>query len=201
MLAVIVSLVFAAALTLWVSFTTPLPGDVAIAQAIQSTAAPWLDTAMKAVSFLNDNLVAIGGALALAAALAAWRRWPAAAAFLGVLAADMALRIPKAIIHRARPSEDLVRVLESSDSGGFPSGHAFHAVVFFGLVALLVAPHIRSAPLRRTFIALLIGFIVTTGFSRVYLGAHWPSDVLGAFAYGVSSLAAVYYGYKRMKRL
>ncbi|MBI2171270.1 MAG: phosphatase PAP2 family protein [Chloroflexi bacterium] len=198
--AVVVSLVIAAALTLWVSFVTPLPGDVAVSHAVQSVAAPWLDAFMGAVSFLSDDLLAIGSVLAVAAALAAWRRWPETVAFLGVLAADVALRLPKVLVDRGRPTEELVHVLERGSGGGFPSAHAYHMTVFVGLVLLMLAPRIPSAPLRWAAMAALVALIVLTGVSRVYLGAHWPSDVLGAFAYGIPSVAALAAGYRWLAR-
>jgi undecaprenyl-diphosphatase len=179
---------------------TPLPGDLAVERGVQALATPWLDTLMRAVSLLNDDLLAIGSTLLVAALLALWRRWPASAAFLGVLALNLALRAPKALVHRPRPLEELVRVLESGQSGGFPSGHAYHAVVFWGLVLALLLPHIRSKPLRWAVALAAVGFILLTGVSRIYLGAHWPSDVLGALAYGIPSLALLYYGYTRIAR-
>ncbi|MBI4338724.1 MAG: phosphatase PAP2 family protein [Chloroflexi bacterium] len=199
-IALAVSLVLSAALTAWVRVATPLPWDVALAHAVQSETAPWLDTFMRSVTFLSDDLMAIGGVLALAGALALWRWWPEAVVFLGVLLADLLLRVPKVLIDRPRPSAELVRVLETSASGSFPSAHTFHAVVFLGLVLLVLAPRLHNATLRRAAAVCSLALILITGISRIYVGAHWPSDVLGAVAYGVPTVGALMIGYKWLAR-
>jgi len=199
-IAVIVSLVVAMLLTLWVSFATPLPGDVAVAHAIQSASTPWLDAVMRGVSFLSDDAAAIGSVLAAAACLALWRKRPEAVMFLGVLLLDLALRAPKILVGRARPTEDVLRVLEQGSGGGFPSAHTYHMTVFAGLALLLLASRIPRGPLRRAAMVALVTLALLTGVSRVYLGAHWPSDVVGAFAYAVPSVAALMFCYKWLVR-
>ncbi|MBI4311683.1 MAG: phosphatase PAP2 family protein [Chloroflexi bacterium] len=198
-LGVLASVGLAVALTVAAAMATPLPGDVAVARALQWWRAPWLDGLMRGVSFVGDDPLAIGGVLAVAGVLAILRRRPEAAAFLGVLAFDLALRLPKALVDRPRPAEDVVRVLESGTSGSFPSGHAFHAVLFWGLAIAIVVPRIRSAALRRIATAGILALIAATAFSRIYLGAHWPTDVLGAAAYGVVALAALVYAHRLLK--
>jgi len=77
---------------------------------------------------------------------------------------------------------------------GFPSGHSHTAVLLYGLLFYLLWPHLRSAPARilaavvTVFIALLIGF------ARLYMGAHYPTDILAGYAFGLFWFGLVYTG-------
>jgi undecaprenyl-diphosphatase len=87
----------------------------------------------------------------------------------------------KELFHRARPGADLVYLLPSLSSLSFPSGHTMGTTsVFASLVVIL---HVVKAPRGVRLASILLGFaaIVGVGLSRVYLGAHYPSDVLGGF--------------------
>lgn len=76
-------------------------------------------------------------------------------------------------------------MLESPSSPGFPSGHAFGAVLFFGLVWWLAPMLARSRLACRAVRALALRLILATGYSRVLVGAHWPSDVIGGYLWGL----------------
>ena len=92
----------------------------------------------------------------------------------------------KALFHRARPVEKLVPAAGYS----FPSGHAFIAMSFYGVLVYLVW---RTAwPLAVRVLAALFGtvMILLIGASRVYLGVHWLTDVLGGFSAGLIWLIA-----------
>ncbi|MDO8750983.1 MAG: phosphatase PAP2 family protein [Dehalococcoidia bacterium] len=177
-----------------------LPGDMLVARWVQSLATPWLDTLMKAVTLLGMTYVAGASILAAAAAFALARRWPEVAAFIGAAVMEGAVQVLKSLIGRPRPPEELLRILESGASGSFPSGHVYHAVVFGGLLLALVVPGIRPdlSGLRRAVAVLVLLLAVAIAVSRVYLGAHWPSDVLGSVALGIPSLAMLVYLCRRL---
>ena len=87
----------------------------------------------------------------------------------------------KELFHRARPGADLVYLLPSLSSLSFPSGHTMGTTSMVG--SLVVILHVVKTPRAVRLASILLGAaaIVGVGLSRVYLGAHYPSDVLGGF--------------------
>ena len=88
----------------------------------------------------------------------------------------------KEVVGRARP-EYLIAGSEPS-SMSFPSGHSLFAMVFGGLLIILIGELVKSTPVRRLLQFGLVLMILAIGASRVYLGLHWPSDVLGGYLFG-----------------
>lgn len=111
--------------------------------------------------------------------------------FVCAMAGEAALNVAfKHTFHRQRPL--LENPLVTLTSYGFPSGHTMGATVFYGLVALIIA---EVAPARRVPVyATAIVVVLAIGLSRIYLGAHYTSDVLGAFAAGAAWLTFCWTG-------
>lgn len=143
---------------------------------------PWLDQFMLGVTWLGEQnvLLAISGLTVLS--LAVLRRWFLLAGFAIAAGGATALNfVLKDAFARVRPAlwERIVDVQDYS----FPSGHAMLSLVIYGMLAYLL---VKLVP-RLQFLALwgsviLIGLI---GLSRLYLGVHWPTDVLAGYAAGV----------------
>jgi undecaprenyl-diphosphatase len=90
----------------------------------------------------------------------------------------------KYLIQRPRPAADLVDVFEVLSSYSFPSGHVMFYVSLFGFV-WYVAYTMLKRSLTRTLVLLFLGTLISlVGVSRIYLGQHWASDVLGAYLLG-----------------
>jgi len=106
----------------------------------------------------------------------------------------------KLAVNRPRPSADLVHILSDERGSAFPSGHAFFAIVILGLLAYLIFPNSKNQTLRTVLLVGLIVLILLIGASRVYLGVHWPSDVLGGYLTGVVFLAALIWFHRSWKR-
>ncbi len=93
----------------------------------------------------------------------------------------------KATIARQRPPDALIATAGFS----FPSGHTLNSTVSYGLIALLIWRSGWPAWLRRASVVGLVVLIILVGLSRIALGAHYPSDVLGGWLAGVAIVATV----------
>ncbi len=183
---------FCIGLSLAAAVNATLPGDLAVTQWVQGFASPALDDSALVIDWLADNgPMAVGLAVATLVLIVRGHRTYA----LGlVLVSLLAIAIPllKDLIGRPRPSEGLVRVLFTEHSAGYPSGHALTGAAYFGAMlwvsSKLVGPGQGAVWLFRVF---LVVAILLIGASRVYAGAHWPSDVLGGFLIGGTAMAIV----------
>ncbi|MCC7272334.1 MAG: phosphatase PAP2 family protein [Alphaproteobacteria bacterium] len=98
-----------------------------------------------------------------------------------------------------RPRPDLVAHLVQTRTASFPSSHAMlSAVVFLTLGTLLAAAHRGRAP-KAYFVGAAVLLTGLVGFSRVYLGVHWPSDVVGGWVIGAVWAAACRWAIGRMR--
>ena len=87
-------------------------------------------------------------------------------------------QIIKFIMQRPRPTE--FRIIEETGYS-FPSGHSMVSLAFYGYLIYLIYKYINNKHLKRTLIIILSVLICTIGVSRIYLGVHYTSDVLGGF--------------------
>jgi undecaprenyl-diphosphatase len=88
----------------------------------------------------------------------------------------------KILVHRARPSSS---PLVNETSFSFPSGHATLSIAFFGLIAYLLAGNAKTRAVRINIFFLWIFFVFGIGLSRLYLGVHYPTDVLAGYLTGL----------------
>ncbi len=146
---------------------------------------------MRGVSLAGDDLLLAslfvgGGVLAL---LVCGARKEALVLLLAI-AVEQAVKIAvKFIVARPRPTADQVNVvIHAHEEFSFPSGHTVHYIVFFGFLWYLVHLRVRVRWVRWPLLAVLGALIVLVGWSRVYLGAHWPTDILGGYLLGAAVL-------------
>jgi undecaprenyl-diphosphatase len=158
--------------------------DLAIRGAVHTIASPGLTRGLVVVSTLGGPAVLVPLGVALAA-LFAWRRWWRGAALLVVsmLGAGVLDTVLKLAFRRPRPTPFFDYPAPASFS--FPSGHALFAFCFFATGAALLAPRLVHPALRRLVWLGAAAMILVIGFSRVYLGVHYPSDVLAGYAAGL----------------
>ena len=165
------------------SISPRLPGDLAIFLWLQSPQSPWLTKAAMTVSHLADTPIALGMMGVVVFLLLMWRRRDVAVMMLLSLVPIGAGNLLKMVVGKTRPEYLLLDVAPASLS--FPSGHALFAAIFGGLLVWLAEESIRSPMIRRSVQVSLGLLILAVGWSRVYLGVHWPSDVIGGYMYGL----------------
>jgi membrane-associated phospholipid phosphatase len=132
--------------------------------------------------------------------LAFRRRSEAAGLTMSVLGSAIINSLLKLLISRQRPTRDLIPVYRDTVTQSFPSGHVTFYVCFFGFlffVAYALLPH-RSF-VRRLALTVTALPVLLVGLSRIYLGAHWPSDTLGAYLWSGVWLAFSLEMYRRWK--
>jgi undecaprenyl-diphosphatase len=110
-----------------------------------------------------------------------------AALLISVVGGEIAVEIIKAVVRRPRPPVDFALVQAWGFS--FPSGHGFIAFAFYGLLACFLFRSLKSEPMKILLLAGGAVLVAGIGISRVYLGVHWPSDVLASFVFGSAWLA------------
>ena len=103
----------------------------------------------------------------------------------------------KELVDRPRPSASVVDVTYELGGHSFPSGHALGATLFYGFLIYWAEVSISNKPVRRLVQGSLAFVIVLMGYSRVELGAHWPTDVLGGYAIGLLVLGAMIWLHRR----
>jgi undecaprenyl-diphosphatase len=154
---------------------------------------PTLDALMGHLTDLGSTIV-VGPLFVVALVLLAWHRHRREAAYLGVLMVGSVMldQSLKLVFHRPRPQLAWAQVLPEFS---FPSGHAMNSLVFYAGLALIAwILWGRRAGLAAVVLAVALALLV--GTSRIYLGYHYFTDVLGGFLAGTAWLAIVTAGFR-----
>jgi len=162
----------------------PGPLDVEARQALIAERSPGRTEAMLAITFVGDQRFLLYATPAVAIALWLRRRHVSALLFLGsVLGGFGVSSLLKIALARARPDRWNAIVTEKTYS--FPSGHAVLTTVFFGGLAAIVFHTTKRAGARILAVLAAAGLVAAVAVSRVYLGAHWPTDTVGGMLTGL----------------
>ena len=175
-----------------VSSARTLAFDQAVVEGLREPASPatpagpkWLRRVMLDVTALGGGtvLTIITGIVVLY--LLVVKKW-ATALFvaIAVAAGGAANDLLKATFLRARP--DVVEHLTEAYSTSFPSGHAMNSALTYLTLAALLARTQNNRRVRVYLIAVAVLLTLSIGFSRVYLGVHWPTDVIAGWCVGAA---------------
>ncbi len=159
-----------------------------------------LVTVIKAVTWLGSNGVlwtVIGAATVI---LALRKRWRLAIYLLitgaGALVLDPVL---KSLVGRLRPV--VAHPIAHGTGNSFPSGHSLGSIVCYGAVLLVFLPATRRGSRWRTvFITVVVTLVALIGISRILLGVHYLSDVIGAWALGITWLGLTAFAFELTRR-
>jgi undecaprenyl-diphosphatase len=162
---------------------------------------PWLTWWMRLLSVAGSGLIEIPLALLLILGLVLRKRrveawWYSAAAVSGWALSGLA----KLAVHRPRPHV-IPRLMHGGGWFSYPSGHSMLAPIIFGLGIIVWAAPWPSPAIRRAALVLAALFALGIGFSRVYLGVHYPSDVVGGLLLGTGWSALALLRWEKVREI
>ena len=160
--------------------------DLVIAFALRNQDHPAFTALMTAVSFLGDGWIPVILVLAAAVVCALKKRWVEAAFVIITLSSGILAGALKHVVGRPRPPGFIFSpgdIFPSINQYAYPSGHVLFFVVFFGFVAYLGWKFLTGLT-RWLLVSLCAVLILLIGPSRIYLGEHWVSDVIGSYLIG-----------------
>lgn len=173
--------------------------DRSVSQAVQSLESPGATRVMEVLSLIGTAKFVIGimiAAMIILFFLLGHRR--ELLFFTAVaLGAYLLSTLIKALVKRDRP--DVHRIVEEAGYS-FPSGHSMLAIALYGSLAYLLWKHTATWAGRAVLLAVSFVMIAGIGISRIYLGVHYPSDVLGGYAASACWLGlAIFFGGRWIK--
>jgi membrane-associated phospholipid phosphatase len=162
-----------------------LPGDLGLMQRLQDSTFPGLRLS-KFVRLVTTTQVVLGtgGAVAVALWLFGWRQ-QAVLLLVGLAALALLQSSLKELVDRPRPTADLVELRAGFSSPSFPAGHVMSPAVLYGFLLYLAMALKLHLAVRAALVGWIAFVLVLTGPANVYVGVHWPSDVVGGYAWGV----------------
>ena len=175
-----------------------LPFDSKSYEELQEQAGPLFDGLMRGVSALGEPAIAMTLTAIAMLIFAIRRQWLEAVFMLATTSSALLAFVLKEIIHRTRPfpaTENASGFLQSINQYSYPSGHVLFFVVFFGFFAYLAWIHFAGRA-RVIVITICGALIVLIGPSRIFLGVHWASDVLGSYIIGTIWLFVLILAYQ-----
>lgn len=165
--------------------------DLQITKAIQLINFPFFASFMSLVSWpgFGPQVVFITGLIILLI-FSFGLHWESAMALVAASFSTGINLMVKDLIQRPRPASNLVNVFEKLTDLSFPSGHVMFYIGFYGFIGFLAFSLLKPSLKRSFLLTFFGGLVVLIGASRIYLGQHWASDVLGAYFLGGLMLEA-----------
>jgi len=170
---------------------SPIVGaDRRIINLVATLRTPTLDEVMLFITFLgNGQTIVVLALVAIGTALLARRNAAAALMLLSLVGSSLTFSLVKLLVARPRPLLETARIVQGGLS--FPSGHAVVSATFYGTVAYFLARSAKHEAVKIVvgLCAALLLFLI--GLSRIYLGVHYPSDVVAGWIAGLFWLVLV----------
>lgn len=165
------------------------PLDLYITRSLQQINSTWFDYLMKALSFLGEPPRFIPLVALVVLMLFLFRKKAdSVLVFISFSGAALLGLIFKFLVGRVRPDPTLIhQYVPQLARDSFPSGHVLAYIGFFGAL-LIIVRKLKPGVLKKVMQIILISLIILIGVSRIYLGEHWFSDVLGSYLLGIAWL-------------
>ena len=166
------------------------PIDLSITRGVQTLSAAWFASLMWAVSlpgYAPQSWLLVGAVVLLLFVLGL--RWEAIPALVAATGATGLGALIKLVVRRPRPGANLVNVVQQLNDPSFPSGHVLFYTAFFGFLIFLAYTLLKPSWARTVTFVILGSLVALIGLSRIYVGDHWASDVIGAYLLGSLWLA------------
>lgn len=174
--------------------------DLTITLFIQNYNPVWFDLLMRFVSFVGDvSSMTILISLLVIYGFKIGKRHAPLMLIVSVVGGLVLSYILKLVVARPRPDPNLIYQIGNFfwwDS--FPSGHVLGAVSLYGFLLYIAYTQLKKNLFRKLIIGICILMMTLMGLSRIYLGAHWFSDVLGAYLLGFIWLTCVVFVYQKL---
>jgi len=166
--------------------------DLQITKTVQLVNFPAFVLLMSLISWpgFSPQAVIIAGAIILLI-FGFGLHWEAVMAFLALVFSTAINVLVKDLIQRPRPLPDLVNVYATITGYSFPSGHVMYYLGFFGFIWFLAFSLLKPSLKRGLLLVFFGALVVLVGLSRIYLGEHWASDVIGSYLLGTLTLVAI----------
>ena len=166
--------------------------DLQITKTVQLVNFPIFVLLMSLISWpgFSPQAVIIAGAIILLI-FGFGLHWEAVMAFLALVFSTAINVLVKDLIQRPRPLPDLVNVYATITGYSFPSGHVMYYLGFFGFIWFLAFSLLKPSLKRGLLLVFFGALVVLVGLSRIYLGEHWASDVIGSYLLGTLTLVAI----------
>jgi undecaprenyl-diphosphatase len=159
--------------------------DLYFSREIQANSPAWFGVLLQAVSWPGYAAPAIALVSLVVIFLATvGLRWEALAAVFAAFSTGAVNYLIKIAIRRPRPTDDLVDVFQTLNTYSFPSGHTMFYTAFFGFLLFLAFTLLNRSMKRLLLLIILTALILLVGLSRLYVGEHWASDVVGGYLLG-----------------
>jgi YegS/Rv2252/BmrU family lipid kinase len=198
--AYLLALLGSAFLTLAVYRMQILPGDAEIMRSVQRRRSRWKDRFWQAVAEPGFPRQSTPLVIASSAFFLALRLRLEALFIVLANGTNLVNWLLKRAVRRQRPTNEQAHIARVINEPGFPSGHVMHYLSFFGFIAAAALANLRPSRLRTAIVSACGAMIALVGPSRVYLGAHWPSDVVAGYLFGGLYLGGLLELYARLKR-
>ncbi|MCX8531181.1 phosphatase PAP2 family protein [Chryseobacterium sp. KC 927] len=173
-------------LTSFVKNDSLLSWDIYVSSAFQKYEHSVLENLMKGLSWLGYSPIAFLLICLTSLVFFIIKRKREAYLILSTILTGGISWVLKMLIDRPRPGTDFVRIVQETHFQSFPSGHVLFYTVYFGLLSVIIGYNkALNQTKKRVFISLMVLMLILGAMSRIYLGAHWFTDVMGGFIVGL----------------